>query len=399
MPFYIISNESYVKDDKYKFGFSSKSKHELLNQYEKNKRIIPNPFILKWWDDEGSIKKEKQIHNILNNIYNVSQSGEWYKCNDLLYIMKIIDEIINNIDGKIKKCFFNVLNQKGSRFDNEKSIINIININKKQKILINYYYIINLFNIQEYKKMFDTITFNIDGKKYIEYEFFLWYIDNNIIKDDFFIKSFINNINDIIKDYIFNIDITGFRIIIKNAVNINITGYKLNVFKGRKHIETDIDTIFSNKEDLIESSKDYIYSNKKLIFEAINMNSYFIKKIKIGKIIVIIKHYDIYYEIPIDEYETLINSIKKRDINFKSIKFKRKIYFDYDVVLLNNNILKNHIFEDSYNLLDLDNENFFKLILNENIHEEFNAYFNNKLFEIKKYHLYQLLYYNRNIYL
>lgn len=60
MPFYIISNESYVKDNIYKFGYSSKSKEELLKQYSKNKRLIINPFILKWWNVEGSIKEEKK---------------------------------------------------------------------------------------------------------------------------------------------------------------------------------------------------------------------------------------------------------------------------------------------------------------------------------------------------
>lgn len=35
MPYYILSNYSYIKDNKYKFGYSSKSKDELLRQYEK----------------------------------------------------------------------------------------------------------------------------------------------------------------------------------------------------------------------------------------------------------------------------------------------------------------------------------------------------------------------------
>lgn len=47
MSFYILSSLSYIKNNEYKFGFSSKSEKELLYQYEKNKRLIPNPFILK----------------------------------------------------------------------------------------------------------------------------------------------------------------------------------------------------------------------------------------------------------------------------------------------------------------------------------------------------------------
>lgn len=60
MPFYILSSLSCIKNNEYKFGFSTKSKDELLNQYERNKRVIPNPFILKWWDVESSIKIEKK---------------------------------------------------------------------------------------------------------------------------------------------------------------------------------------------------------------------------------------------------------------------------------------------------------------------------------------------------
>lgn len=50
----------HIKVNVYKFGYSSKSKNELLKQYEKNKRTIPNSFILQWWD-EGSLKNEKII--------------------------------------------------------------------------------------------------------------------------------------------------------------------------------------------------------------------------------------------------------------------------------------------------------------------------------------------------
>lgn len=96
MPFYIISNESYIKDNKYKFGYSSKSKNELLKQYEINKRFITNPFIINWWNAKGSITQEKNIHNILRNSKKIKHiSGEWYECEDLLYLMFIINDQIN----------------------------------------------------------------------------------------------------------------------------------------------------------------------------------------------------------------------------------------------------------------------------------------------------------------
>lgn len=36
------------------------NKYELLYQYEKNKRLITNPFIVQWWVTEDSIKEEKK---------------------------------------------------------------------------------------------------------------------------------------------------------------------------------------------------------------------------------------------------------------------------------------------------------------------------------------------------
>lgn len=60
MPYYIISSESCVKNNEYKFGYSSKSKHELLRQYEKNKRVIPNPFILKMVGYREFYKRRKK---------------------------------------------------------------------------------------------------------------------------------------------------------------------------------------------------------------------------------------------------------------------------------------------------------------------------------------------------
>lgn len=98
MPYYILSTVSCIKNNEYKFGYSSKSKYELLNQYEKNKRLITNPFIVQWWNVKGSIKEEKIIHKILRKYNNIEHiSSEWYKCDNLLYFIKIIDKEISNI--------------------------------------------------------------------------------------------------------------------------------------------------------------------------------------------------------------------------------------------------------------------------------------------------------------
>lgn len=73
MPFYVLSCLSCIKNNEYKFGFSTKTKEELLKQYEQNKRVIPKPFILKWWDIQGSLSIEKNIHKILCNTYNIEK--------------------------------------------------------------------------------------------------------------------------------------------------------------------------------------------------------------------------------------------------------------------------------------------------------------------------------------
>ncbi len=97
MPFYVLSSNSYIKVNVYKFGYSSKSKNELLKQYEKNKRTIPNPFILQWWD-EGSLKNEKIIHNILRKMDIIENiDGEWYECDNLFLFLTLINDEIHNI--------------------------------------------------------------------------------------------------------------------------------------------------------------------------------------------------------------------------------------------------------------------------------------------------------------
>lgn len=162
MPFYLLSSNSHIKNDIFKFGYSSKSKNELLIQYEKNKRTIPNPFIIQWWD-VGLLKTEKKIHNVLRNMENIENvDGEWYKCNNLLYFLTIIN-------NEIKK------NQES----NEHIIKNNQKIIKKNKDNI---FIIN--NIEDFTLIFLKLYFNdsnIDKyKNYIIKELKKENVDNPI---------------------------------------------------------------------------------------------------------------------------------------------------------------------------------------------------------------------------
>lgn len=123
MPFYVITNESYIKNNYYKFGYSSKNKEELLKQYEKNKRYIINPFIINWWDIKGSIKDEKEVHKILRKNINICCfNSEWYKCNNLIYLLFIINEQIDNT--------FNICN---ICLSNKEKKINLIKVEENNK--------------------------------------------------------------------------------------------------------------------------------------------------------------------------------------------------------------------------------------------------------------------------
>lgn len=409
MSFYILSSLSYINNNEYKFGFSSKSKNELLYQYKKNKRLIPNPFIIKWWDNKGNISIEKKIHNILKNTNNIEHvSGEWYKCEDLLFIMKTIDELIKKLNNNDDEVDFhikikNVVENESTNI-NKSDTKNIIKIIKKDnKLLLNYEYTINLLDIKEYKNMFNNITFIIKNIKYLEYEFFIWYINNNRIKNETFKKS-IENINYILKQYILDFDIISTMFIVKNTIGLNFTEINLKIFKNVEYIETENCLKNHDINNYIDLSKNFINNNKKLLFVSINKNIsynninslYFIKEIVFEKVMITFKYNEKNIELTLNEYNDFIKKIRKRNINSDNIEFKNKIYFNYSIVILNDNIKSDYL-ENTYNLLDLDNNSLYELILDENIYEEFDIYINNKVKKIKKYNLYQLLYYNKEL--
>lgn len=48
-----------------------------------------------------------------------------------------------------------------------------------------------------------------------------------------------------------------------------------------------------------------------------------------------------------------------------------------------------------YDVLDLEKKDLFKYIFKDNLYEDIDVYINNKIIKIKKFTLYQLLYYNQ----
>lgn len=89
-----------------------------------------------------------------------------------------------------------------------------------------------------------------------------------------------------------------------------------------------------------------------------------------------------------DGYEKKFSDI----CNGKIVKTSKILYYSFDIALLDCNINNT---EKTYNLLDLDDENIFDLILDDKIYSNIIICLNNKCNTIKKYVLYQLLYYNR----
>lgn len=431
MPYYILSNESCVKNNEYKFGFSSKNKDELLKQYEKNKRVISNPFVLKWWENAGSLKNEKEIHKKLRNTYSItSTSGEWYKCLDLLYFMLFIDDQIKNKNMinenvnkvnknteyekeinihedliyediyKIKNLLINYYKDDDNMFKNMKddeiydelnntyksytdidknieqnlnilyltynldfydlslrllvilfenivkifgidykyislkinnevyisykkdidylktSDIYIFNKNNRQHILINYE-IIELFDeekikfINEYEKK-HNIKVTVNNSKYLIYSFLVKYIIKDIENIDFK-KNIINNINNIIKEYISEMDNTFLKDIIKeNNINIAvINDYKLPLHKINQDIELEIDSLYIPKQTFISSSIGYILENKEKLIKVYG-KPYFINNLNVKNVNVKITLDDKIYECSIDDYIKNIKKLKKK---------------------------------------------------------------------------------------
>lgn len=446
MPFYILSSVSCIKNNEYKVGYSCKNKDELLNQYEKNKRVIANPFILQWWNIRGSLKDEKKIHNILFNTNNIENiSGEWYKCYDLLYFLKTINTEINNMENK---------NEKDDVKENIKNVVYELSGNNKYynsifQILIRYKYILDLFNvkeikmIQKYRKKFNKIVFIENNIEYIRYDFLIIYIKDNEFKYEKHRKSIMYEINKGIKDHIININIQFFNNFIKtldikrmnknNFPVINISDYvDVEEIEIEPYYIDDIKStgydnyVFMEKFEL--SSKKYIQENEKTIYKILNKrlkNNYFvIKRIYIDKINIKIQYNKNHLELSINEYKEYIDKNIEKNINCekygesvkidsdyymcfikdeykkkfleiynsKIIKTSKVLYYSFDIGILDNNTDKT---EKTYKLLDLDNENISKLILEDKIYSNIIICLNNECSTIKKYLLYQLLYFNK----
>lgn len=416
MPIYVISSNSYIKVNVYKIGYSSKNINELLSQYEKSKRTIPNPFLIQWWN-EGSLKNEKYIHNILRNIYKIENiDGEWYKCDNLLYLLTIINNEIFNI----KKI------ENNERIKNASNIIihNLNNEKNKTNILIKCKYILSLFNIQKIKldkkyiKNVESDILIINDIEYLTYNFLMLYITNNKIKYKKYKSYIIEDINKSIKNNILNLDKIYFNNLIKITNRINFINLDLPIINISKIIELDklnVDLYFLNnlkkiniyssfKKDFELSSKEYIKINEKSIYNTIVgylNNEYFIlENIKIDEIKIKVYYEDTNKILSISEYIKNINYKCLNDTNNKTIiKSSKVLYYSFKIVLLNN-IDKNVKINETYNLLDLDNINISTLFSKNKIKEMFCdrlIYSNGKNINIKNYTLYQLLYYNRNV--
>lgn len=436
MPFYVLSSISYLKDNVYKFGYSSKTKEDLLKQYECSKRTIIDPFILEWWNINSSINKEKIIHNILcNNYKNIIKNikGEWYRCNSLFCFLKTIDMEINKLENKLQ----NEVDYK--KDDNEESknkdiICEIRNNNiykyyrKELQILIKYEYILKLFNIKElkinmkYKKEFYKIVFIENDSEYIRFDFLMKYIDNNEIKYLKFKNEIIKKVNYHIKDYILNINILNLKIIInitnlisiKNVLPIIIVSNfveleEIKIKESYPYINEGYQEKYKDRFD--SSSLDYINNNKNLIYiqniKSLNKlnNSYIIvKKLEIDRINVKITFKDNKeIELSVDEYKKYV----KKNIDYKHgrlygqksiidiyneniIKTTKILHYSFKIAILNN--INDTNFSEEYYLLDLENDNLAELIINDDIFSSILLYTEEKLIRTHKYILYQLFY-------
>lgn len=394
MPFYLLSSVSSIKNNEYKFGYSSKEKNVLLKQYEKNKRLIVNPFIVQWWDIQGSLKLEKEIHIILRNIKEIDHvSGEWYNCDNLLYLLNVINNKLNNINEIESSSNIVFFEEKVK--NNMENCIYILNKKNKQQIFIKYDFI-KLFNIEHLKNIIKNISININNVKYLEYEFFIWFF-KKYVKDEKIKNIIIKELNKNIIHYVNNMDDSYFKLIF-DKINLMNNSYNLSYIKKEDYIDIQLNSFYIPKDNLTIFSKQYILQNQKCIFKEIYNNIiYFIDEINIKNIIIKldINKKTIYYTI--EEYIKNIKDILSLNKMIKNheIKIYKRIYYSFNVVLLNKCI--NTL--NYYNLLDLKDNDVFYLILNENLYEDINIYLKNEIIVIKKFTIYQLLnYYSKKKY-
>lgn len=254
MPLYLLSNNSYVKDNIFKFGYFKKSYNELLLQYAKSKRTIINPFIIKWWNIESSIKIEKEIHKVLKKDYKIENiCSEWYKCDSLSYI---INKINNEINIKHKNYMNNqILLYDFNRYSIFKfMIMNNIGISIKNyvdnldKTYFNEFVKItslNIFNLKFFAKKFYTCVY-IDKLNYEKIKTHLC----NIVKK-YNSAFFINYIN--IESQNIEVEFEKYkRQFSKKEYNDYIKQNKNNIIKKYNVLNYYAEIIFLTNEDLKE---------------------------------------------------------------------------------------------------------------------------------------------------
>lgn len=308
-------------------------------------------------------------------------TGEWYSCNNLLYLLRIIDKKINVYDIKTEITLLNNIEIYTERNIIQKNFIRIINKNNKQNIFINYN-IFFLYNLNEFNYEFDKVT--IDDIKYLHYKNFVNFLYKNI-KDEKSRKLIINKINNDIKRFIYKMDKFFLKLININKIFFH-EKFNLPTIKIYDYIDIQLNCFYICEKSLLYSSKEYLIKNKTEIFKNIDKNIiYFINRIKIEYIVIkiIVGKETIFYTI--DEY---INKFRKiLSLTKQHIKIYKRIYYNFDFVSLNRYLNT----KTYYKLLNLEDNNLFKYILNDNLYEDINIYIKKNVINIKKFTLYQIL--------
>jgi hypothetical protein len=250
-------------------------------------------------------------------------------------------------------------------------------------------------------------------------------------------------INKDIKNYVININLQYFNTFIKTLDIKRINKNNFPVINISDHVDVEeieidpyyIDNMKSTGHDnyvfmkkFNSSSKKYIQDNEETIYKILSkelkINYFVIKRIYIDRINIKIHYKKNYLELSIDEYKEYIEKNIENNINCKKygesvkidpgyymcfikdeyeknfleiynskiIKTSKILHYSFDIGVLDNNIDKT---EKTYKLLDLDNEDIFNLILEDKIYSNIIICLNNKYSTIKKYVLYQLLYYDK----
>lgn len=251
--------------------------------------------------------------------------------------------------------------------------------------------------INKYKNEMDHVLIIINESEYLSYDFVLWFI-NEKIENNNYRENIINKLNNIIKISILNMDdsyLNKLNSEIKILQNKNTISFnnKFPIYKIKSLNEIKIHSSYFSKNKIIIYIKEYIKNNKHLLFTLNNElcnTAYFVKNFNIYdlniKIYIKEKQIELSLENYLRNYKKIINIYGKENINIYI-----RLYYTICAVSLNNN--KSDIF---YEVLNLEKKELFESILEDNLYENIDIYVNNNIIKIKKFTLYQLLYFNKD---